>query len=133
MECKVEERLLDLHVATEDVGAILVIRLAGEVGEAAAETLRARLLGMLHDGRKWLVIDVSGVTSMDAVTLTALASAHEYARARHGWVRLAGPNRPVRQALGVTGIGELLPVYPTVHAATAEATTSESEPPEPVG
>lgn len=69
-------------MASHDVGAILVVRLVGEVGEAASEALRARLVNTLDQGRQWLVIDLSDVTSMAAVSLTALASAHDHAYTR---------------------------------------------------
>lgn len=111
-----------------------MVEIASNVDGVASETLRAHLVAILDQGWRWLVIDLSEVTYMDPVALTALASAHEYANARDGWVRLAGPNRSVRQALGVTGMDELLPVFGSVHAATdaRHSPSAEGEPPEPV-
>ncbi|MCW2594268.1 MAG: anti-sigma factor antagonist (spoIIAA-2)/anti sigma b factor antagonist RsbV [Jatrophihabitans sp.] len=84
------------------------IKVVGELDLATAPPLWAVLRGHLAAGRRFARLDVSGVTFLDATTLTGIARAHEDFLASRGTLVITGVRAPVARALRLTGLDETL-------------------------
>jgi len=95
--------------------------LGGEMDVAEAAEARAFLLTALDDGLACLVVDVTGLTFIDASGLGVLVYVAKRAAQDGGWLRLVGANLLLRRILSITRLSAFLPVYDSAHAALAEA------------
>lgn len=76
-----------------------VLRLSGRLDVAAAADLRLELASALQDGAGRLVVDLSGVTAVDATGLGLLVSAHRRAQRGGRTLVLREVPGPVRRLL----------------------------------
>lgn len=96
----------------------IVVTAIGEVDIATAAQLRDRLAGPA-DGGQQVIVDLSGVSFIDAAGLGVLARAAARTAARGGSLQLAAASRPVRRMLAVTGLDGSIPLAATVAEAEA--------------
>ncbi|MFI6494815.1 STAS domain-containing protein [Streptomyces sp. NPDC050564] len=68
-----------------------------------------------------LVIDISRVTTCDALGLGALFGAHLRSTRYGGRLRLVCPQGPLLHVLAVTGLRRAIPVYATVGEALLDS------------
>jgi len=88
--------------------------------------LRGRLLGACDGPGRQLTLDLSGVTSCDALGLWLLGATARRIRLSGGDLRLAAPGRAVVEALSDSGLIRLLRVLPD--AVTAVGITAAEAP-----
>ena len=82
--------------------------------EAAA---LSRVVGeILHQGSK-LVLDLSGVTSMDSAGIGELALLQTWAQERNAELKCAGASTVVQTLLDLTNLDLVLDVHPTLDSA----------------
>nr|WP_260408581.1 STAS domain-containing protein [Planomonospora venezuelensis] len=93
-----------------------VHRVSGEIDIATAPALRARLQNALTAGGR-LLVDLSGVTFMDARGLSALVAVNNRARELGGAVHLVGVPAAVRRLLRLTGLNGLSSPEPALLCA----------------
>ena len=86
--------------------------LHGELDCASAPHLRKHIGQALTDGTTRLVLDLTGVSFLDAVGLGALIGANRQLRERGGKLELRGTRRPVQRVLEITGLEDLLQPHP---------------------
>jgi anti-sigma B factor antagonist len=114
-----KEPKLKLSLETRNRGDVMVIHCQGRIvyrDEAAALT---RLVSeILQNGRK-LVLDLSGVSSMDSAGIGELALFQTWAQARGVDFKCAGPNSVVRNLLDLTNLDSVLEIHPSVDSAMA--------------
>jgi anti-anti-sigma factor len=89
------------------------------VGEMDAQNV-ARLLALLQSAGPRVVLDLRGVTFLDASGLGVLATCGHAARRAGGVVRLLGPSRQTRRLLALTRLDQLLPIFDSLQEALAE-------------
>jgi anti-anti-sigma factor len=107
-------------VDVEQRDAAVVLHIAGELDllttpkftEACSQELRKR--------PAVLVIDLTGVTFLASVGMSAIVAAHEEA-GEHTKVRVVGGTRDTLRPIRVTGLDNLLSVYPALEAALEDA------------
>ena len=87
----------------ETAGVDAVLALAGELDVAVAPCLRERLLNAINAEAHAVVVDLGGVTLLDACCLGLIVGAH--ARARHHGIALTvrGARGVVQRVLDLTG------------------------------
>lgn len=97
-----------------------LIRISGEMDIATAPDVRAFLRAALADGHAHarLVADLTDLSFIDAVGISALLDAGRYATSRGGWLRLTGAGAHLRRILRILHLTRTLQVYDTVQAAT---------------
>ncbi|MEU1723004.1 STAS domain-containing protein [Actinomadura sp. ATCC 39365] len=83
-------------------GRRAVLKVSGDLDLATQAGFRARIAAALAGQGTRLVLDLSGVTFMDARGLAALVAARDMATARHGSLRLTGVTPAVLRLLEVT-------------------------------
>jgi anti-anti-sigma factor len=96
-----------------------IVRLGGALDTATAPALRDRLLGILHQGTRLLILDLSRVLRCDLAGLNVLISTQRRARLLGISVCLAGPTLPVANLLRSTGVDRRFTLYPDLSSAVA--------------
>jgi anti-sigma B factor antagonist len=102
---------------------LAVVRVTGELDVDTTPLLRGHLVDCINNGHVKFVLDLSGLSFCDSSGLHLLVTTAGRVRSRDGFVRLSSPTRQVRRVLHLTGLTAVLPVYPTVAVAVADAVT----------
>jgi len=84
--------------------APLIVAVSGEIDIATVVKLLEELLGAMRRHGARLVLDLSGVTSMDCTGINALLAIRRRARFEGGWVRVPQASRSARKVLVLTGL-----------------------------
>lgn len=109
----------DQFGATVDVehhGDAVVLRVAGELDLLTTPTLAQACSQQLQNRPPVLVIDLTGVTFLASVGMSAIVAAHEEG-GEHTKVRVVSGTRDTLRPIHVTGLDTLLAIYPTLPAA----------------
>jgi anti-anti-sigma factor len=107
-----------MNISTSQEGALAVVRLAGRLDGEGALQMAETLDRLLREGRRSVVLDMSGVSYLSSPGTLALQQAHqEYASAR-GELHVASPSREAADALA---LADLLPKLLAEPAAVAGA------------
>ncbi len=110
-----------LTVQEELVRGAVVVRVVGDVDAASAEALRGGLRVAVPSARqqqaRLLVVDLEGVSYFGSAGLNAMLDCRDEASTQGVTVRLVSARPVVTRPIEVTGLEEMLPVYPTVTAA----------------
>lgn len=98
-----------------------VVTLRGELDAHDAPRLREAFAGALaelqsDDGPR-LVLDLTGVAFMDSTALGALVGALRRVREAGGEMPVVLPDSPARRIFEITGLDEVLSIYPSRAAA----------------
>ncbi|MEV1176776.1 STAS domain-containing protein [Nonomuraea sp. NPDC049784] len=99
-----------LHLTTSRRNGTLTVSVSGDLDIATTEQLRGHLLRLLREaedarrGQITLVIEMSGLTFIDAAGLGILVSVHNHAARRHTPMRLTGVPPAMRRLLRITGL-----------------------------
>lgn len=98
--------------------AVTVARVSGEVDLASADTFRESVAEGVASGEVF-VLDLDGVTFMGSLGFSVLVDTHRETERRNiRWAIVAG-NCPVSRPLRITGLEQILPIYPSVPEALA--------------
>lgn len=112
-----KESKLKLSVEARNHGDIIIVRCQGRIvyrDEAAA--LSRVIDELLHKGTR-LVLDLSGVSSMDSAGIGELALLQTWAQERNAELKCASPSTVVRTLLDLTNLDSVLDVHPTLDEA----------------
>jgi len=85
-----------------------IIRVTGDLDRATAAPLWAVLQGHISAGRRFLRVDLSGVTFLDAAALSALTRTHQELLTTRGTLIITGVRSVVARVLRRTGLDEVL-------------------------
>ena len=96
---------------------VAVVTMPDEIDIANAEDVRDTLLAVLNQGVSTLIVDMTGTTFCACAGASALARAHQRARATGGQVRVVARAPIVLQLLAITGVDHLMPVFDSLSAA----------------
>jgi anti-anti-sigma factor len=99
-------------------GRQALIALPEHIDVSNAGPLREELLSVINRGAGALIVDMTATISCDQAGARAVARAYQRAVASGTELRLAVTSEVVLQMLGVTGVGHVVPVYPSVAAAS---------------
>jgi anti-anti-sigma factor len=96
-----------------------IVLLRGVLDAAAAPAVRDRVVGVLHHGKRLLIVDLSCVLSCDPAGLAVLVAIQRRARLLGITVCLAAPTLPVVNLLRATGLDRRFTIYPDLPSALA--------------
>ena len=91
------------------------------VGGGAAEAFEKDIQQIFRSGQRDVIIDLSGVTSMDSAGIRALVRGHTTSQRLGGSLRLAGIRPAVQQVLEASRLGSIFETYKTVESARLAA------------
>src|SRR5580693_4184168 len=84
-----------------------------------AGQIREVLLAVINQGAEALIADMTATVSCDHAGADAVARAYQRAVVSRTELRLVVTSEVVLRMLGMTGVGRLVPAYPSVEAALA--------------
>lgn len=94
-----------------------VLQLGGRLDLLSANQFRAVVDGVVADGHRTVIADLSGVTFMDSSGLGALVAGLKTSRQSSGDLRIAGATDQVLEVLELTKLHRVLRPYDSVEAA----------------
>jgi anti-sigma B factor antagonist len=112
-----KESKLKLSLETRNRGDVIVVHCHGRIVYRDEAVALSRLVGeILKKGSK-LVLELSGVSSMDSAGIGELVLLQTWAQERCAELKCAGANSIVRALLDLTNLDSVLEVHPTLDAA----------------
>lgn len=72
-----------------------------------------RLLLLVDEGVRYIVIDATQLGMVDSTGLGALVRLHQATTERGGWLRVVAPGKAVRRPLELTGLDQVIDVRDT--------------------
>lgn len=112
-----EHEALTVDIKPEHDGDAMVYRLKGSLDFETAPSLRAALIEAADEGKHDIVVDLTHLEFLDSSGLGALIGAHKRALEHEGRVRLIISPGPIERLLTITGLMNVLAVYPSIEAA----------------
>jgi len=103
------------------ISAVPVVTAPEEIDITNAAGLRAALLEAAAQGGGTLVVDMAQTQFCDSAGLNLLVRAHDRAQADGGELMLVIGGSAVLRIFAVTGIGHLIPSFPSLERALAAA------------
>jgi anti-sigma B factor antagonist len=114
-----KELKLKLSLETRNCGDVIIVHCQGRIVYRDEAAALSRVVGeALQEARK-LVLDLSGVSSMDSAGIGELALLQTWAQRENVNLKCAGPNQLVRTLLDLTNLDSVLEVHPSLDAALA--------------
>ena len=107
-------------VDVEQHGTAVVLHVAGELDLVTTPILTEASTEALRSRPPVLVIDLTGVTFLASIGMSAIVAAHE-AGGDHTKVRVVGSGRDTLRPIHVTGLDNLLSIYPDLPSALADS------------
>ena len=112
-----KESKLKLSVEARTHGDVVVVHCEGRIVYRDEAAALSRAVGeLLHKGSK-LILDLSGVTSMDSAGIGELVLLQTWAQQRNAELKCAGATTVVRTLLDITNLDSVLDVSESVDEA----------------
>jgi len=112
-----KESKLKLNLEVRIHGEKVVVHCRGRIVYRDEAAALSRVVGeILHAGSK-VVLDLSGVHSIDSAGIGELVLLETWAQERNGELKCAGASPMVRRMLSVTHLDTVIALYPTLDEA----------------
>ena len=111
---------MNFAVNTEVVeDGIAVIDLKGEVDLYTAPEFKERMVALIEDGKKRIVVDLSAATFIDSTTLGVLVGGVKRLRPTGGTLALVCTDQNITKIFEITGLDRVFPIHPSRDEALA--------------
>jgi anti-anti-sigma factor len=125
-EAQYKESKLKLSLETRNRGDVMIVHCQGRIVYRDEAAALSRLVGeFLENGGK-VVLDLSGVSSLDSAGIGELAYLYTRARSHNADLKCASPTPLVRDLLDLTNLDSVLEIHPTVGEALAAFQPTET-------
>ena len=112
-----KESKLKLSVETRNRGDVIIVHCQGRIVYRDEAAALSRVVGeILHKGSK-VVLELSGVSSLDSAGIGEMALLQTWARDRQAELKCAGANTVVSTLLELTNLDSVLELHPTLDSA----------------
>ena len=112
---------MNFHISDEEIDAeTQVIELGGEIDLYTAPEFKERMVALIEDGKKRIVVDLSSATFIDSTTLGVLVGGVKRLRPAGGSLALVCTDQNITKIFEITGLDRVFPI----HASRAEALTA---------
>ena len=103
---------MNFHIDDESIDAEThVIELGGEVDLYTAPEFKERLVQVIEDGKKQLVVDLSKATVIDSTTLGVLVGGVKRLRPTGGSLALVCTDQNISKIFEITGLDRVFPIH----------------------
>ena len=96
-----------------------LIELGGEVDHYTAPEFKERMVQVIEDGKKRVVVDLSEATFIDSTTLGVLVGGVKRLRPTGGSLALVCTDQNIQKIFEITGLDRVFPIHETREAALA--------------
>src|SRR6201993_5642343 len=114
-----KELKLKLSLETRNRGDVIIVHCQGRIVYRDEAAALSRVVGEVLQQARKLVLDLSGVSSMDRAGIGELALLQSWAQGQNVSLKCAGPNPLVSTLRSLTNLDSVLEVHPSVDAARA--------------
>jgi anti-anti-sigma factor len=121
-----KESKLKLSLETRNRGDVMIVHCQGRIVYRDEAAALSRLVGEVLQNGGNVILDLSGVSSIDSAGIGELAFLHTWARAQNAELKCAGPSRFVRDLLDLTNLDSVLEIHPSLHEALAAFQPAEA-------
>jgi anti-sigma B factor antagonist len=118
---------VDFGLRVEDVGRFTVLAVSGEVDVFTAPQLRQRLLELIEDEKRHIVVDLRPTEFLDSTGLGALASGVKRMRTLDGDIGLVCPPGHIRTILELVAFNQVFGIYDDLESALDRAAASGTD------
>ncbi len=120
-----KESKLKLSLEARNRGDVVIVHCQGRIVYRDEAAALSRLVGEIleHGGR--VVLDLSGVKSIDSAGMGELAYLQNLARSQRADLKYASPTPFVRELLDLTNLDSVLEIHPSIGEALAAFQTGE--------
>ena len=116
---------MNFHIDDESIDAEThVIELGGEVDLYTAPEFKERLVQVIEDGKKQLVVDLSKATFIDSTTLGVLVGGVKRLRPSGGSLALVCTDQNISKIFEITGLDRVFTIHPTREAAVGSGSAA---------
>jgi len=112
-----KESKLKLSVEARNHGDVIIVHCQGRIVYRDEAASLSRVVGEVLQGGSKLVLDLSGVNSMDSAGIGELALLQTWAQERNAALKCVGANDMVRTLLDLTNLDSVLDVHATLESA----------------
>jgi anti-sigma B factor antagonist len=121
---------MNFDINTEQLGPdAYVISLVGEVDLYTAPEFKQKLLEVIGQGGREVVVDFSDTTFIDSTTLGVLVGGVKRLRTNDGQLSLVCNDRNITKIFEITGLDRVFTIYPTRDEAVSKLSASANQPP----
>jgi anti-sigma B factor antagonist len=115
-----EGHLMELGLTVDDSRTpFTVLAVSGEVDVYTAPRLRERLVDLVSQGHRQIVVDLEGVDFLDSTGLGVLVGGLKRLRSHGGDLSLVCTQARILKVFEITGLTTVFSIADTVDAATA--------------
>lgn len=108
---------MDLGLDLTEQEGSAVLRVSGEVDVASAPRLRERIVAMVAEGHRRIVLDLDDVDFLDSTGLGVLVGALKRVRTHGGELHLVCTTPRILKVFEITGLTVVFPMHESVDAA----------------
>jgi len=112
-----KEPTLKLSLETRNRGDVIIVHCQGRIVYRDEAAALSRLVGEVLQHTSKLVLDLTGVSTMDSAGIGELALLQTWAQGKNVNLKCAGPNPIVRTLLDLTNLDRVLDVHPSIDSA----------------
>ena len=117
---------MNFHIDDESIdGETHVIELGGEVDLYTAPEFKERLVKVIEEGKKQLVIDLSKATFIDSTTLGVLVGGVKRLRPAGGSLALVCTDQNITKIFEITGLDRVFPIHGSREEALQSVNSGE--------
>jgi anti-anti-sigma factor len=121
-----KESKLKLSLETRNRGDVMIVHCQGRIVYRDEATALSRLVGEILTNRGKVVLDLSGVSSIDSAGIGELAFLYTQAQSQNADLKCASPSPLVRDLLDLTNLDSVLEIHPSVPEALAAFQPAEA-------
>ena len=108
---------MKLSLETRNSGDVIIVHCQGRIVYRDEAAALSRVVGEVLGQTSNVVLDLSGVSSMDSAGIGELALLQTWAQDRDANLKCAGANSLVRTLLDLTNLDSVIEVHPSLDAA----------------
>jgi anti-sigma B factor antagonist len=109
-----KESTLKLSLETRFQGDVIIVHCQGRIVYRDEAAALSRLVGDVMSQARKIVLDLSGVSSLDSAGIGELALLYTWAQKENVDFKVAGPNNLVRTLLDLTRLDSVLEIHSSV-------------------
>ena len=112
-----KESTLKLSLETRYQGDIIIVHCQGRIVYRDEAAALSRVVGDVMSQARKIVLDLSGVSSLDSAGIGELALLYTWSQKENTDFKVAGPNSLVRSLLDLTNLNSVLQIHSSVENA----------------
>ncbi|MDD2485310.1 MAG: STAS domain-containing protein [bacterium] len=109
---------MDIKVEVISVDEVIaVVEIGGEMDVFTSPAIKKKVTEVIDSGRRFIIMDLGGVTYIDSTGLGLLISILKRVREKEGDLKIVGVTKQVQKVLDITGLNKILEIKSNVGEA----------------